>query len=375
MVQYIFNNIENSMTKERYIILFILIIFTSCKNNEKSEVDLKDKIHSAFIRWSNIQIQNGKYLDKNKCNIDYCNLNHNLTTINGIPEDIKTYYADINKDGIIDGIIIFNPIQCDGGNGVMYSEEKVLILSDNGRYIPDDSFINKVEEKYGDGWIYVKDVRNDTIFVTSLSFSKNNNSRHPDIEKEGIIKYPNHELFIISTNVTSPIVYDSESNEVGTCDVDEHYSDYEIIDCKNYIAYVDNSKTTYLIILTQNSKLYHGLAFKIWNTSKGYYIIPIDPNTKMNKPYTSFYDAVFYGLTYQEETFVVWNEFSTIYQDATNFKIGDPLKHKFGDTWTYACGSDIILKPVTKYDNKTIKRNVSKALDMAYEDLKNKKNK
>lgn len=127
----------------------------------------------------------------------------------------------------------------------------------------------------------------------------------------------------------------------------------EVIDCNMYVAYINSvNNAQYLIMpITPKNKLYYGLGFKVWNTSKGFYILPTQTELKTAGPYKSFKLAINACLSFQHNAFLVLDEFTPAnatyynrYMNNYKFKIGEPIKDLNGQLWSYACGAEVQLQ-------------------------------
>ena len=77
----------------------------------------------------------GKYLDAERCNLSYFTDNDlevtkSLPTI-GFPSDslIEYHFSDINEDDMLDAIVVYNILSCDGAAALNNAQNEILILS------------------------------------------------------------------------------------------------------------------------------------------------------------------------------------------------------------------------------------------------------
>lgn len=193
------------------VINFLILSIFGCDNNSKSNTkknnlrvnkkvnteNLKLPVISPYIeilneyeKWESIQYEKGIYASTDYCNpdsvmkVDY--IKSDKPSI-GIPTDIDISYTDINNDNKIDGVITFNPVQCDGGNALMHSQECILILSKGSKYIVDDKWFNSIDNPNDDGILHIDGAKYGKIFGT---YSEYNNGRCcPSLERKFDVEY------------------------------------------------------------------------------------------------------------------------------------------------------------------------------------------
>lgn len=186
------------------IFMFILMSFTfvSCgDNSENNKQSLKNNstiteevnFQDIFNDWKIKSYNNGDYIKPENCNLEYVIANEDKSNL-GIPNDneIEQFILDYNNDGIKDCLIIFTPIQCEGGNALMYLQTAILILSDKEKnYITNDTLLTNLFTKIESGNISLTGVNNNEIIGKFFDFTEDDARCCPSIEKDVRISFPN----------------------------------------------------------------------------------------------------------------------------------------------------------------------------------------
>ena len=102
------------------------------------EDTLEQHLRDLFRTWQANEIAEGHMWAADSCRMDWFS-DHEAAEGSipwGFPDsaDIAYSYADLNLDGKTDQLVTFNPSQCDGGNGSMWSQIEVLIVSSGNSY-------------------------------------------------------------------------------------------------------------------------------------------------------------------------------------------------------------------------------------------------
>lgn len=100
------------------------------------------QIADAFDYWKNEQLQIGTYAALNRCNPDSIPASEGRLSI---PNDIIISFSDINNDSLLDGLVVFEPVYCDGSVGKKWVQHQVLILSSPEGYRPDGNFFEAIK--------------------------------------------------------------------------------------------------------------------------------------------------------------------------------------------------------------------------------------
>ena len=117
---------------------------------------VRRQISEIFNQWKISQLSTGKFATENACNPDSALKDSSNSPMMGIPKEVKFIYSDINQDGILDGLALFEPEQCDGGNALMSAQFRVLILSGANGYKIDDTLIGNVERHLKKGFLIIE---------------------------------------------------------------------------------------------------------------------------------------------------------------------------------------------------------------------------
>ncbi len=112
----------------------------------------------------------------------------------GLPEEIQVIYTDINLDEKIDALIMFYPIQCDGGNASMNWQMRMLVLSGKSGYDIDDGFVEKFEEAAGKGWFIMSGAEGMYLYGTYYEYGDDDGRCCPSIAKDFYINYKTGEF-------------------------------------------------------------------------------------------------------------------------------------------------------------------------------------
>lgn len=150
---------------------FVLLSSISCNNLNHSENKLI--LVNKFKSWQKEQIKMGKYLNAERCNLSYFNNNDlevikSLPTI-GFPSDslIEYHFSDINEDNMLDAIVIYNIVSCDGAAALNNAQNEIVILSNiNKDYTIKDGFFGRIRDKIGYGNLYVDSLKNNVAYAT-----------------------------------------------------------------------------------------------------------------------------------------------------------------------------------------------------------------
>jgi len=178
------------MTSRINILLFVLIgILNSCMQTNKTTQSSYNKIISKFEQWRQEQHEIGTYEKEVNCNYEYVSKEGYKGTGIGMPRDIQLYYSNINSDTIMDALICFNPYLCDGGNALMNSQEKILILSKGQEYTVDERTLREIEGKLNSGWLYIHSVVGGTFIGEFQAYAKDDGRCCPSIQKRFNISY------------------------------------------------------------------------------------------------------------------------------------------------------------------------------------------
>lgn len=176
------------------MIFLPLFLFTLHSLQAQSTAEYT-QVLSRFEQWKSAQYTAGKYARPANCKLEIVTKDGYSGPESGIPKDMSVYYSDINRDGKIDGLITFNPVQCDGGNALMNAQARVLILSKGTGWVTDDKYIESIEAKK-DGWLSVSGVMDGTIFGTYFAYGTDDPRCCPSIKKPFTIDYKTKKLLI-----------------------------------------------------------------------------------------------------------------------------------------------------------------------------------
>lgn len=157
-------------------------------------------IQNAYIEWTASQLRAGNYLADSECNLQRVvermksgrNGNQGFGTA-------AFSYGDINRDGVEDALVVFNPRQCDGGNALRNAQTAVLILSANNgsRYFYDEKRLENLKGLPNNMWAKFKRVKsNGDITGTAYGYRDADGRCCPSLQAAFTYTYQNNKLRI-----------------------------------------------------------------------------------------------------------------------------------------------------------------------------------
>lgn len=120
----------------------ILSILTVCLFQTATAQSAYVQIADAFDFWKTEQITAGTYVAFNQCNPTASPNPEGMS----IPEDVIMSFSDINNDSLLDGLIVFEPVYCNGSTGKKWIQHQVLVLSSPEGYRPDGNFFDAIKQ-------------------------------------------------------------------------------------------------------------------------------------------------------------------------------------------------------------------------------------
>ena len=157
-------------------------------------------IQNAYKDWKISQLKAGNYLADSECNLQsVVELMETGRRLNQGFGTAKFSYGDINRDGIEDAMVAFNPRQCDGGNALMNAQTAILILSVNNgsRYIVDDKKLENIKGLPSDMWTLFERVKsNGSITGTAYGYRDTDARCCPSRQAAFTYTYPNSKMRI-----------------------------------------------------------------------------------------------------------------------------------------------------------------------------------
>jgi hypothetical protein len=178
-----------------YTLALLVLLFCRCNTQDKKVVEIKSpeniqSIKDVFNRWLLDKTREGVFYGADSCNINFI-IDHNITTMPlMIPGDYNTtfQYSDINNDKKTDGLVTFVADLCDGGNGAMWTQYQVLILSSDTGYYSNDSFFDTLGNNF-EGIIHVDSVYSNKIFGTLIEFKNGDGHCCPSVREPFTVVY------------------------------------------------------------------------------------------------------------------------------------------------------------------------------------------
>jgi hypothetical protein len=152
------------------------------------------QILNRFEQWKSTQYKNGSYATEKNCNPATVLKEGYKGAWMGIPKDINISFTDINGDGKLDGLVLFNPDQCDGGNASMNAQVRVLIFSGTATYSTDDSLIDKIEAGLKSGWLNIEKAAYGTLYGTFYDYADEDPRCCPSISRAFMVDFKTKKL-------------------------------------------------------------------------------------------------------------------------------------------------------------------------------------
>jgi len=200
---------KQQMTRFFIVTFFVVLTGISFCDNSKE----KEKIKRLFMEWQSQEIKAKHFSQKNLCNPDSFRIHiriENLDSITGLiydfPSDSTEYkfsFADLNNDGKLDGLVVFTPDQCDGGNAAEWIQWQVFILSDGENYnVIDTLHLNTFTSKDINykGFYWLDSISTNKIFGTYFEFKKDDGRCCPTINRPVKFDFTKRELITIGDN-------------------------------------------------------------------------------------------------------------------------------------------------------------------------------
>jgi hypothetical protein len=187
-----------------YTLAIFVLLFCSCNTQDKKEaqVDSTENIQpikDAFDNWLSASIQSGEFFGKDSCSLRFLEEHSVEGNPLSVPDssNLTYYYTDINQDGQEDALITFIADLCDGGNGAMWTQYQVLVLSHDSSYIVNDSFFDKFTNDYK-GFLHIDSMATGKFFGTYIEFKDGDGHCCPGTREEVIIDYLNPSMRFIN---------------------------------------------------------------------------------------------------------------------------------------------------------------------------------
>jgi hypothetical protein len=180
------------------VLIFISLSF-SIQQTQAQTTDSHGFILELFKQWKAEQITNGNSVAQKDCTIDAVVNSDGDHPGNAIPDEFSVIYAKINDDDQLDALVLFNPIQCDGGNALMNSQTRLLILSVGSGYTIDDQYVDQQDQKYSKsvgawGWFEISGARDGDLIGTYNQYLDTDARCCPSIEKKFRLNYATGKL-------------------------------------------------------------------------------------------------------------------------------------------------------------------------------------
>jgi hypothetical protein len=186
------------------LLISLFACLLSCNDRtSKTKLLSKENIQKAFGEWQNLKIKNGQFWAQDSCNPNWFSTHNILESPEnikfGFPSDSMEYkfsFGDLNNDNQLDGLVVFEPLQCDGGNLSEWVQVQVFIISNKQNYRVIDSIklsnISLSNKK--SGFYHLDSIGNNKIFGTYLEFKENDGRCCPSIMLPVLFHFMNNTL-------------------------------------------------------------------------------------------------------------------------------------------------------------------------------------
>ncbi|MGB4776025.1 MAG: hypothetical protein WBP45_12680 [Daejeonella sp.] len=142
------------------------------------------QIIEKFEQWKIIQFNKRTYIPGQDCNPAIAVKKGYDGTIRGIPKNLEVFFTDINSDKKVDALITFRPEQCDGGNALMNTQSRVLILSKGEDYVIDDTSIDNIEDVFKAGsWLIIEGAAEGAFYGAYYEYKDTDGHCCPSIKR------------------------------------------------------------------------------------------------------------------------------------------------------------------------------------------------
>lgn len=186
----------------------------------------KDTIIQLFEQWKIDQVKAGNWVSEENCNGEYMQKQYDRPDFESLDLPIMGFqtekegygysFGDLNQDGKLDGMVSFQPQQCDGGNGSMWTITDVLILSDKNSYkITDTIDFSEFDNTAFDssGFYQISYISGQKVYGQFIQFLEDDGHCCPSINRDVIFDFPSRKLihlgdyFKLSTKHKPNIIY------------------------------------------------------------------------------------------------------------------------------------------------------------------------
>jgi hypothetical protein len=202
--------------------LLVLIILTACHSsnplkNDSGQTSSRTEIvliKQLFANWQTQEIYANHFLPTDSCNPNWFtnhqtneSLNSKNDLIFGFPKDSTEYkfsFADLNNDNKLDGLVVFTPNQCDGGNASSWIQWQVFLLSGTDHFeIMDTLKVSNFSSTEFDskGFYWLDRIGKNRIYGTYIEFTKDDGYCCPSINRPVTFDFIERKLINIGGNI------------------------------------------------------------------------------------------------------------------------------------------------------------------------------
>jgi hypothetical protein len=188
-------------------------IVTNANKQPDNPAEIK-KIKNIFAEWQTAEIKRGHFVPADSCDPELfyeytmpANLDSRYELGYGFPEDTARYkfsFGDLNGDNKLDGLVCFTPYQCNGGNGSIWEQWQVFLISNNDNYIVNDtlkleSFASTSFDSLG--FYRLDSLATNRIYGKYFQFISKDAHCCPSINKPVTFDYTDKKLIYIGNNI------------------------------------------------------------------------------------------------------------------------------------------------------------------------------
>lgn len=172
-----------------------LLVFSCNVLIAQTESD-RNKVLRYLEMWRKSKIENKAYIHPDSCQLQYI-INNQINSLEtfGLPEKVNISWGDLNLDGTEDALIIFHPMQCDGGNGSMKFQYALLIISNENEYYFLEHYPS-TNLGMGGYYYYYNSIEKNGINASYYEYKNEDSRCCPSIRKEHFLEFKEGHLYL-----------------------------------------------------------------------------------------------------------------------------------------------------------------------------------
>ncbi len=182
------------------VVLGILFFTMGCSRVNPAGKDLTEqsKIKTFFNTWVSKETAAGRYWAMDSCNVAFFKKYKSESHVDHaveIPDSSKISFSfsDVNKDGVLDGLVTFNPVFCDCTEGNSWTQYQFLVLSIKNSFAVNDTFFTSIGNTLK-GFYQLTGIENEKFTGIYYEFHEGEAHCCPAVERPIAISYQTREL-------------------------------------------------------------------------------------------------------------------------------------------------------------------------------------